>query len=148
MVRFRSKRVFSSRRPGSGRTFSLVAVFFIFALVLAPPIQNYFTQRAQINSLRAQVDSDRAALEAARPLVAAGIGEGDAPLLDAEDPLELQLRALAETNGWKAGDLFMALRAAATGRTATPPLFDSMRLLGQTAVLARIDQAIALLRAA
>ena len=89
-----------------------------------------------------------AALEAARPLVAAGIGEGDAPLLDAEDPLELQLRALAETNGWKAGDLFMALRAAATGRIATPPLFDSMRLLGQTAVLARIDQAIALLRAA
>ena len=66
MVRFRSKRVFSSRRPGSGRTFSLAAAFFIFALVLAPPIQHYFTQRAQINSLRAQVDSDRAALEAAR----------------------------------------------------------------------------------
>jgi len=66
VVRFRSKRVFSSRRPGSGRTFSLVAVFFIFALVLAPPIQNYFTQRAQINALRAQVDGDRAALEAAR----------------------------------------------------------------------------------
>jgi len=66
VVRFRSKRVFSSRRPGSGRTFSLVAAFFIFALVLAPPIQHYFTQRAQINSLRAQVDSDRAALEAAR----------------------------------------------------------------------------------
>ena len=66
MVRFRSKRVFSSRRPGSGRTFSLVAVFFIFALVLAPPIQNYFTQRAQINALRAQVDGDRAAREAAR----------------------------------------------------------------------------------
>jgi cell division protein FtsB len=58
--------VFSSRRPGSGRTFPLVAVFFIFALVLAPPIQHYFTQRAQINALRAQVDSDRAALEAAR----------------------------------------------------------------------------------
>ena len=61
-VRSRSKRVFSSRRPGSGRTFSLVAIFFIFALVLAPPIQHYFTQRAQINALRAQVDSDRAAL--------------------------------------------------------------------------------------
>ena len=58
--------MFSSRRPGSSRTFSLVAVFFIFALVLAPPIQHYFTQRAQINALRAQVDGDRAALEAAR----------------------------------------------------------------------------------
>jgi glutamyl/glutaminyl-tRNA synthetase len=42
----------------------------------------------------------------------------------------------------------MALRAAATGRTATPPLFDSMRLLGRAAVLTRIDQAIAVLRAA
>ena len=88
-----------------------------------------------------------AALQAARPLIADRIGEGDAPLLDAEDPLELELRALAESNGWKAGDLFMALRAAATGRTATPPLFDSMRLLGKAAVLARIDQAIALLSA-
>lgn len=66
MVRFRSKRVFSSRRPGSGRTFSLVAVFFIFALVLAPPIQHYFTQRAQINSLRAQVSADTKALEEAK----------------------------------------------------------------------------------
>ena len=87
-----------------------------------------------------------AALEAARPLIVDGIGEGDAPLLDAEDPLEARLRALAETNGWKAGDLFMALRAAATGRTATPPLFDSMRLLGRAAVTSRIDQAIDLLR--
>lgn len=66
MVRFRSKRSINSRRKGSGRTFSLFAVFFIFALVLAPPIQHYFTQRAQINALRAQVASDRAALEAAR----------------------------------------------------------------------------------
>ena len=66
MRRSRPRRVFSSRRPGSTRTFSLVAAFFIFALVLAPPIQHYFNQRAQINALRAQVDSDRAVLEAAR----------------------------------------------------------------------------------
>lgn len=89
----------------------------------------------------------RAALEASRPLIAEGIGEGDAPLLDAPDALEERLRALAETWGWKAGDLFMALRVAATGRTATPPLFDSMRLLGRATVLRRIDEAIAVLRA-
>jgi cell division protein FtsB len=64
--RSRPKRVFSSRRPRSTRTFSLVAAFFIFALVLAPPIQHYFNQRAQINALQAQVNDDRAALEAAR----------------------------------------------------------------------------------
>ena len=66
MRRSRPRRVFSSQRPGSTRTFSLVAAFFIFALVLAPPIQHFFNQRAQINALRAQVDGDRAVLEAAR----------------------------------------------------------------------------------
>jgi len=96
---------------------------------------------------RWEAATTRAALEAARPLIADGIGEGDAPLLDTPDALEAKLRALAEEQGWKAGDLFMALRAAATGRTATPPLFDSMRLLGRAATLTRIDQAIATLRA-
>jgi glutamyl-tRNA synthetase len=84
------------------------------------------------------------ALAAARPLIAEAIGEGDQPLLDAEDPLEVQLRALAEASGWKSGDLFMALRVAVTGRTATPPLFDSMRLLGRARVLAHLDAAAAL----
>lgn len=84
------------------------------------------------------------ALTAARPLIAASIGESDTPLLDAEDPLEGELRALAEAREWKSGDLFMALRVAVTGRTATPPLFDSMRLLGRARVLANLDAATAL----
>ena len=32
--------------------------------------------------------------------------------------------------GWKVGDLFMAIRVAVTGRTATPPLFDTIVALG------------------
>jgi hypothetical protein len=44
----------------------LAAVLFVFALTLAPPIKHYFTQKAQINSLRSQLASDRAALESAR----------------------------------------------------------------------------------
>ena len=87
-----------------------------------------------------------AALEAARPILERGIGEGDPLLLEAEDPTEAALRGLAEERGWKAGDLFMALRVAVTGRTATPPLFDSMRLLGRAATLARLDAAAARLR--
>jgi glutamyl-tRNA synthetase len=58
------------------------------------------------------------------------------------DELEPPIRALAEANGWKAGDLFMAIRVAATGRTATPPLFDSLVALGRDRVLARLDAAI------
>ncbi len=61
------------------------------------------------------------------------------------DELEPPLRALAEERGWKVGDLFMAIRVAVTGRTATPPLFDTLVALGRERVLARIDRALAML---
>jgi glutamyl-tRNA synthetase len=56
--------------------------------------------------------------------------------------IEAPLRALADGRGWKAGDLFMAIRVAVTGRTATPPLFDTMVALGYERTLARLDRAI------
>ncbi len=61
------------------------------------------------------------------------------------DELEAPLRALAEARGWKAGDLFMAIRVAVTGRTATPPLFDTLVALGPERTLERLDTARALL---
>jgi glutamyl-tRNA synthetase len=61
------------------------------------------------------------------------------------DELEPPLRSLAEGRGWKAGDLFMAIRVAVTGRTATPPLFDTLVALGRERVLHRLDRAIAVL---
>ena len=63
------------------------------------------------------------------------------------DELEAPLRALAEARGWKVGDLFMAIRVAVTGRTATPPLFDTLIALGRERTLARLDRAIELLAA-
>ena len=63
------------------------------------------------------------------------------------DELEPPLRALAEARGWKAGDLFMAIRVAVTGRTATPPLFDTLVALGRERTLLRLDAAIATLDA-
>ena len=63
------------------------------------------------------------------------------------DELEPPLRALAEAHGWKAGDLFMAIRVAVTGRSATPPLFDTLVALGRDRVIARLDQALAVLTA-
>ena len=63
------------------------------------------------------------------------------------DELEPPLRALADARGWKAGDLFMAIRVAVTGRTATPPLFDTLVALGRERVLARIDRALEVLPA-
>jgi len=61
------------------------------------------------------------------------------------EELEPPTRALAEARGWKAGDLFMAVRVAVTGRTATPPLFDTLVALGRDRVIARLDRALAVL---
>ena len=61
------------------------------------------------------------------------------------DELEPPLRALAEARGWKAGDLFMAIRVAVTGRTATPPLFDTLVALGRERTLERVARAVAVL---
>ncbi|MFL5651055.1 MAG: glutamate--tRNA ligase [Chloroflexota bacterium] len=63
------------------------------------------------------------------------------------DELEPPLRSLAEERGWKVGDLFMAIRVAVTGRTATPPLFDTLVALGREATLRRFDRAIEILNA-
>jgi glutamyl-tRNA synthetase len=63
------------------------------------------------------------------------------------DELEGPLRSVAEANGWKAGDLFMAIRVAVTGRTATPPLFDTLVALGRERVLHRLERAIAVMAA-
>jgi glutamyl-tRNA synthetase len=59
--------------------------------------------------------------------------------------LEVALRGLAEERGWKAGDLFMAIRVAVTGRTATPPLFETLVALGFERTLDRLDRALAAL---
>ena len=62
------------------------------------------------------------------------------------DTLESILRPLADEIGVKAGQLFGALRTAVTGLTATPPLFQTMEVLGQETCLKRIEKAIAKLK--
>jgi glutamyl-tRNA synthetase len=56
------------------------------------------------------------------------------------EELEAALRALAAERGWKVGDLFMALRIAITGKTATPPLLEIIVALGYERTLARLDR--------
>ena len=62
-----------------------------------------------------------------------------------EQSLEPALRELAADEDWKAGDLFMAIRVAVTGRTATPPLFATLVALGYQRTLQRLDTARGLL---
>ena len=52
--------------------------------------------------------------------------------------LEARVRALAEKEGAKLGDLAQPLRVAVTGRTASPPIFDTLAVLGRDEALTRI----------
>ncbi len=65
-----------------------------------------------------------------------------------EEALEGVLRPLAAELGLKTGQLFMAVRVAATGRTATPGLFETLAVLGRETTLRRLRQAIPVLEAA
>ncbi len=58
------------------------------------------------------------------------------------EALETALRRLVEELGWSTGPLFMMIRVAVTGSTATPPLFQTMSVLGKERCLARIRRAI------
>jgi glutamyl-tRNA synthetase len=58
------------------------------------------------------------------------------------ESMENLLRPLAEELGFKAGQLFGTLRVATTGRTAAPPLFQTMEVLGKDTCLDRIEKAL------
>lgn len=119
------------RLPTLGAVGDLIGFLWIDALTVDP---------AAIVPKRWDAATTATALAAARQTIAA---VGDVSF--ESDELEPPLRALAEARGWKAGDLFMAIRVAVTGRTATPPLFDTLIALGRERTLARLDAAIATL---
>jgi glutamyl-tRNA synthetase len=56
--------------------------------------------------------------------------------------LDALARAFAEKSGWSSKELFMLLRLAATGKKATPPLFETLAVLGRELVRRRIRQCI------
>ena len=52
---------------------------------------------------------------------------------------EQSIRSLADENGWKHGDMFMALRLKIVGSPYSPPLFESMEILGHEECLKRLS---------
>ncbi|MCC6626085.1 MAG: glutamate--tRNA ligase [Chloroflexi bacterium] len=108
-----------------------LAYFFTDALALDP---------ALLTPKRLTPGQARAALMTARMALA----EWDfATLTDDHEPLSSLLDGL----GIRRGDLFMVVRVAVTGSTKSPPLFDTLRVIGRERVLARLDAAKALLDA-
>jgi glutamyl-tRNA synthetase len=80
--------------------------------------------------------------EMARELLATTIAELEAvEVFDAAN-LEVTLRSLSEELSIKTGDLFGLLRIAVTGRSAAPPLFQTMAVVGRDRCAKRIKAAI------
>jgi len=123
--------VVQERLPTLGAVGELIGFLFVEAVVFDP---------ATLVPKRWDRATAQDGLGAARDALAA-VGE----VSWEADELEPPLRALAEQRRWKAGDLFMAIRVAVTGRTATPPLFDTLVALGRDRTLERLDRAIAVL---
>ncbi len=49
----------------SGRSLAIATVLLVLAITLAPPLQRYFAQRAQINALKSQLAENTKSLQAA-----------------------------------------------------------------------------------
>jgi len=71
-----------------------------------------------------------------------GTGRDAEKLAKDAQSLEEVLRPLADELGLKTGEFFGLLRVAVTGRTAAPPLFQTMAVLGRERCLRRIEAAL------
>lgn len=77
----------------------------------------------------------RAVLERARAALAA-VDRWEAAAIEAA------LRGLVEATGLKAKAVFQPIRIATTGSSVSPPLFESLALLGRGRTIARIERAL------
>ena len=57
------------------------------------------------------------------------------------ESLEAAFKAWAEAQGWQLKDVAQPLRVAVTGRSASPPIFDVLVVLGRERSLARLERA-------
>lgn len=89
---------------------------------------------------------DRATDAAAALARAAEVTDAIAPF--EATPLEEAMRALCDELEVKAGDLFTLVRLAVTGRRISPPLFESMEIIGQGVCADRLRAASASLASA
>jgi glutamyl-tRNA synthetase len=101
--------------------------------------------------LASTVEYDADAIE--KHLTAAGLADHIAVLVETltqvspfdEPHVEGAVRGTAAVRGIKAGMLIHAVRAALTGRTASPGLFEMMTLLGREETIARLNALITFL---
>lgn len=90
-------------------------------------------------------DDARRMLDGAISVCERVAASGDWSAVSLEAPFRDLAISLDLTTGKQRGQLFGVVRVASTGRTATPPLFDTMAVLGADTVLRRLIHARVLL---
>ena len=114
-----------------GQFFDLTDFFFLDTVV--PPREVFLPKK------RALEETLRVAAELTAGLEAAAW---------TPPALEAALRELAAAQGWSAKEIFMLLRALVTGKTASPPLLESLVVFGRARTLDRLRRFLELQAAA
>jgi glutamyl-tRNA synthetase len=97
-------------------------------------------------ALAGMVPAGRTGAEVSKALQALVEKQVDPELEWTADRIEAGLKAFAESAGWITKELFMTVRLAATGRAATPPLFETLAVLGKEVCRRRLRRAAEALR--
>ena len=99
------------------------------------------------DALAKMVPKDLTAAQVAKALLAL-LEQGIDPQLEwTASTAETALQAFAQSEGWTPNDLYMTVRLATTGRAATPPLFETLAVLGKEVCRRRLRRAAEVLRA-
>lgn len=101
---------------------------FFFKEEIAPPVDMLIGKDMTVAQSAAAV---RKAVEIIEVLPEFSAANAEAPM-----------RAVADELGLKAGQFFGILRNAVTGQEISPPLFESMEIVGRETVLARLTRAV------
>jgi glutamyl-tRNA synthetase len=105
---------------------------------IVPMVRFLFTEETDIDPVDAE-----------KVLAKEGAGLALATMRDAlasldrwtSDAIEAALRTVPEVLGMKAKSVFQVARVAVTGSAVSPPLFESLALLGREVALARLEAA-------
>jgi glutamyl-tRNA synthetase len=106
----------------------------------APAMMRYLFEEPAVPQPEEFIPKKLDKARAAELLAAAGALLSSCELSDLP-ATEAKYRAEAERLGAKFGDLMMPLRVAVTGSRVSPPLFESVRLIGVEKALARVARA-------
>ncbi len=115
--------------------------FFDYAAFFFTGELDYDTQ-----AQKEMVPKGRTPVETQKLLRALVEEELDTILDWSKETVETGVRGFADRAGWPQAELFMAVRVAATGRAASPPLFETLAVLGKETCRRRLRRAAEVLK--